>query len=454
MNNLVIKNGIVFVPGFNSTRLQHQKYNKAARDVFRKDVKYNMSVYTGLLTNISMKEWMDDFKVVYNPVSNNYESCEHVFIGESSGYDLDSVRNLSFELETMDRILKHISFIPNSVSDFAHNKYAYRYFDSMIEIVKKNKYYEGRTIMAMPYDFRLILQDGMLDEYMESIRTGCEEMLLENSEKHTVVCHSMGGLLMYYFLVCHVNNEWVEQHISNVVFVNVPWGGVSILYKYILHGYHYLPQYRLQYRELITKFDGFHLCLPNRYGFNENEVLMTTKSEKYTSSDVDKLYEDIDDIVSLHALLHSKENTDKVINSLTRRIPKETNVHIVYNTSVRTPNTFVSNSPIEQLSNSNTSKTKINYESDTSCTYCPGDGLVTKSSLDALRRLHRFAPNYHFYEFSNIPKNLNITHTNILDYPPVLNLLQNVSSQRIQYEPSKKLKSKSKLKPKNNTKTI
>lgn len=446
MNKLVVRNGIVFVPGFNGSRLQHHKYNKVAKDVYRKDVKYNMSVYTGLLTNISMNEWMDDFKVVYNPFTNKYESKEPIFIGESNVYDLDSVRNLSFELETVDRILKHISFIPNSMYDFVHHKYAYRYFDSMIKTVKKNKYYEGRTIMAMPYDFRLILQEGVFDKYMESIRMGCEEMLLENSEKHTVICHSMGGLLMYYFLVCHVSSEWVEKHISNVVFVSVPWGGVASILKCILHGYHYLPQYRLQYRELITKFDGFHLCLPNRYGFDEKEVVLMTKTRNYTCMEVDELYEDMDDMGSLHSLLHSKENNDKVIQSLTQRIPKGTSVHVVYNTSVNTPKSFTSNTPIEQLSNSTTSKTKINYESDTSSTNCSGDGLVTKSSLDALKRLHRFAPNYHFYEFSNIPKKMNITHTNILDYTPVLNLIQNVSSQHIQYEHKNQTKSKSKFK--------
>lgn len=408
----IIRSGIVFIPGFNGTRLQHTKYNDVAKNMLRRNVKYNMSVYTGMLNNISMKEWFDDFKVMYNEDKQTYESNGNVFIGQIGMYDLDPIRNLSTELETLDLIMKHLNFVPNLISDYTHNKYAFMYYEALIQSAKENGYYEGRSLMAMPYDFRLILEHNVLNEFMERMKYGCEEMMAENCEKHTLVCHSLGGILVYYFLVKYMPKEWVKQHIANVVFVNVPWGGVSILLQYILNGYHYLPQYKKQYRDMITKFSGFTLCLPNNYGYDSDNMILLTQSKSYNSMCIDDLYSDMNDTDSLLAYRHHQPIITNILESIQIPIPETVNVHVLYNTSMDTINSFKYH--------------QLDKDTLSNVFFTKGDGLVSKQSLEAIKVLHNQCENYTFYDFENIPKVLNIGHTNFLEYDPLLDVITGV----------------------------
>lgn len=121
---------------------------------------------------------------------------------------------------------------------------------------------QNATVTALPYDFRLIYPDS---DYLYSWCVQVKTLLETRRGPHSVVCHSLGGLLFHYFLTEYTTAEWQKKHISRVHYLNVPFGGSPEALMAILKNVLETPLQIPFHNFVIPSFHffaGLYWCLP------------------------------------------------------------------------------------------------------------------------------------------------------------------------------------------------
>jgi len=117
-------------------------------------------------------------------------------------------------------------------------------------------------VSALSYDFRLIYPNALEDLY-QKFRNFFEKQ----EQPVTIIAHSLGGLLFHDFLLSTTTQEWQERHLQQIVYVNVPFGGVPIALFHTLHsvlGSVEENSSMLRYHRIssLHHFAGLLWCLP------------------------------------------------------------------------------------------------------------------------------------------------------------------------------------------------
>lgn len=144
------------------------------------------------------------------------------------------------------------------------------YYSKMIDALST----DSNTVNAFPYDFRFIqypeYHDKLFLEYKKYIEKEFQY------EKVILVAHSMGGLLIKYFLSCVVDKTWVSKYIAKVYYINTPFGGCPMAVFFLLDSinkqlrnqpnYQFLFNNHILWMMLsiqnIYLFGGLYVCLP------------------------------------------------------------------------------------------------------------------------------------------------------------------------------------------------
>lgn len=157
--------------------------------------------------------------------------------------------------------------------------YQFRYFHAMCEALYADGYADRKTLVGLPYDFRLVLDPEYRRRLFNTFRAYIERAVAEAPRGAgrggaVVVGHSLGALLFKWFLSAgDVGADWIAEHVAHFVSICAPYGGAPNSIKASVAGEHYLPFFHHVFREELQYNSGIVMCFPNRIGTLPGEVL-------------------------------------------------------------------------------------------------------------------------------------------------------------------------------------
>lgn len=255
---------IVLIPGFSGSILTRK--SQPTKRVLHKDVIDNVWLNVQPFSTARMRRWKKD---MYYTIRRD----EYGVIQGFKDYDSDiqpyeiggtrGVRNLVPEFE-----LLHSGYQQNLDSLFH-----YKYFNALCEHLEGYGWRENYNLYGFPYDFRLILDPKVRLSTYNHLTTILKKAKMRTGKKSVVVAHSLGGLLMLWYLVEHCRSDWVKEHIHSIISVNVPYGGSPFTLKVCTSGSYFIPMYQDTFKEELMRNSGIIMCFPNHYGFGIKDPL-------------------------------------------------------------------------------------------------------------------------------------------------------------------------------------
>jgi hypothetical protein len=183
-------------------------------------------------------------------------------------------------------IVPEFGLLAEAYSEILHRHFHFRYFGRLCDHLKAAGYVPRESLFGLPYDSRRLLDSAYRTGYFKSIRETIEEAVRKNNANEesgttsgtrlpTIVAHSMGGVLLKWFLSSAVvSPDWIQEHIGRLVVVNAPFGGTTMALRAIMSGEYYVPMFHQEFRASLQKMAGILMCLPNEYAFAPNEPLV------------------------------------------------------------------------------------------------------------------------------------------------------------------------------------
>ncbi len=102
--------------------------------------------------------------------------------------------------------------------------------------------YDTNSMASMAYDWRLSFHNlEERDGYFTSVKEKVESMVRRRGKRATLIAHSMGCLVSFYFLNWAraqpgVGQRWIDANVGNVVNIGAPWLGVPKTVSSLISG--------------------------------------------------------------------------------------------------------------------------------------------------------------------------------------------------------------------------
>ena len=210
------------------------------------------------LSPARMRKWDRDMACAYDPdhrrLTGYDEDIQPLDVG-----GLDGVRDIVPEFGLLSPYYRGI----------VDRMYSASYFGTMCDRLLALGHRERETLMGFPYDFRLVLDPACREATFARLRALVEA----SSAPAVLVCHSIGGVLVRWFLG-EQGHAWTQRHVHHVVMVNVPWGGIPAGTRALVCGDHYCPLFASLFRATIQTNSAVVMCLPNALAFGPDEPLL------------------------------------------------------------------------------------------------------------------------------------------------------------------------------------
>lgn len=189
-------------------------------------------------------------------------------------------------------ILPDLLLFNESQQQFFENNYKFRYFHHMVRELHKAGYHDHQNLFGIPYDFRLVLDPLYRARLFHQFQHYIEAAAEKNGEPCVVVTHSLGGLMFKWFLTSMVSQQWIDDHIHQVVMINAPFGGAPFALKALLAGEYYVPFLQHIFRDEVQYVGGIIMSLPNHYAFSMDEPLWMYEHGQITLRDYKNFIEE------------------------------------------------------------------------------------------------------------------------------------------------------------------
>lgn len=181
-------------------------------------------------------------------------------------------------IDGITNIVPEFELLAGYYQDILHRHFQFRYFGTLCDYMKSLGYVSKENLYGLPYDSRLILDVKYRQHYFDTIRETIEEANKRPNEKNfrkpAIVSHSLGGVLLKWFLTEHVTEEWIDEHIHKIYIMNSPFGGTSMALRVILSGEYYVPMFNQEFKDPLQKMSAIIMCLPNKYAYESSESLV------------------------------------------------------------------------------------------------------------------------------------------------------------------------------------
>jgi hypothetical protein len=146
----------------------------------------------------------------------------------------------------------------------------YRYFHDICDALHGAGYVDHVTSFGVPYDFRLVLDPTYREKMFDGLGNILSSSVKQTGEKAVVVSHSLGGLLLKWFLT---SRPYYQDMLDMWVSVSTPFAGSHYALRVALCGDHYIPFFKSYVRDEVARNTGIAMCFPNSLGFDVNEPL-------------------------------------------------------------------------------------------------------------------------------------------------------------------------------------
>ena len=265
-------------------------------------------------------------------------------------------------------IVPEFDLLGEVYQNILHNHFHFRYFEPLCSELLNIGYEPKESLFGLPYDPRLLLDKQYRITFFQLLQDTIERGVDKYSEKAIVVTHSLGGVLLKWFLTTHVSRHWISRNMGKLYIVNAPFGGTTMALRVILSGEYYVPMFHQQFKEPLQRMSGIIMCLPNAYAYGPDEDLVRIDDTQTSLR-----------IQDFHAI-----HSDNIAFEMWRDL---------YHPHLKTiMKPFDVDMPCEILTSGNNETMnhfKIRKEGELpyACKYEPGDGQVPRRSLDVAQQL-------------------------------------------------------------------
>lgn len=256
---------IVWVPGIGGSQLVRtgQEY----KTVLGRKVPDNRWFNLHHLTLSNISQWKKELGV---DLRNDTASGRVIGLEPR---DIDIVPFDEGGLRGVRDVVGDFEMLPMHARHWLNKWYNYQYFGPAIDAIhRKNPRW---PMIGLPYDVRLVLDPSTRESMFHRWRHEVEAICEATGEEAVVVAHSLGGLIFKWFVSAYVPPEWVEKYIGRFVSLSAPFGGSPVALKVLCAGDHYVPLLKGIFREEMQTCSGIVMCMPNPYGFDVHEPLLT-----------------------------------------------------------------------------------------------------------------------------------------------------------------------------------
>jgi hypothetical protein len=372
---------IIVVPGLSGSVLVNKKH--PTKTMFHKTIIDNRWLNIHPYSPNYMKRWKNDMKCDFNVKDQKIMGYKNIN-SDIQPYDL-------FGIDGIQNVVGDFELLGKSQQDVFHNIFNYRYFYDLNQTLLSNGHVPYETLLGFPYDFRFILDPDIRTQSFTLLKNKIEETVLKHHKRVHFICHSLGGILIKWFIEEFVNDEWVTNNISKLILINVPFGGTPSAIKAIFIGDYFVPYFNHFFVEELRINSGTIMGLPNNLAYTANDVYWYSDDlrKSYTTK---SYYEDTDNIgFKLWKDLYTKSliNIGRV-----NHIPTT----IFNSCNIETPASYWSKSYKD---------TPYKVITD------DGDGIVSTRSLNVALDIF---PNHKFVQLSKINHTQAISHPKLLEY--------------------------------------
>lgn len=182
-------------------------------------------------------------------------------------------------------VVPEFLLVPPHTQQLLQQAFAFRYMDGMCRFLDRDLGYTAQQdLFGLPYDFRLVLDAGTRATTFEDFRRWIEAGVAANGRRAVIIAHSMGGVMIKWFLTSHVSQAWIDRHIEHVVGVAVPYGGTPSALRATLCGDYYVPGFHHLFREEFAHNSGMILCFPNSFVYSPDEPHIVAGTNPITTA--------------------------------------------------------------------------------------------------------------------------------------------------------------------------
>lgn len=116
------------------------------------------------------------------------------------------------------------------------------YLGPLIDRLTDEGYEDGWSMFGAPYDWRAIIDDGKMNEYVNNL-TNLVKTAYANTggKKVKIYAHSMGGKLIHYIMVDRWSQSFKDQYIEKLIVSGGAMGGAPKMIRTLLSGYSPVP---------------------------------------------------------------------------------------------------------------------------------------------------------------------------------------------------------------------
>jgi hypothetical protein len=171
-------------------------------------------------------------------------------------------------------VVPEFLLFPDVVQKGLQKLFHFRYFHDLCEVLYRHGYRDKHTLYGLPYDFRLTLDPTYRASMFEELKSVIEEAYALNKKPCVIVGHSLGGLMLKWFLSVSVSQDWIDKYIDKCYFISVPFGGALFALRAVLAGDFYVSIFHKMYYPELQTNSGIVMCMPNQVGFDKHDVLV------------------------------------------------------------------------------------------------------------------------------------------------------------------------------------
>ncbi|KAL3105323.1 hypothetical protein niasHT_026056 [Heterodera trifolii] len=157
-------------------------------------------------------------------------------------------------------------------------------------------YTKGCNLFAAPYDWRLTPGMDYTEAYFVNLTTLIEKSVNATGKKAVLLCHSLGNLVVNYYLNQRMSQEWQNWYLSRTINTSGPYGGTTFIIEQILSGNvdRLFPGLslivpNLVVRKFIRTLAAVAFLLPNSLAFQSDTKLASISGINYTFADLAQL---------------------------------------------------------------------------------------------------------------------------------------------------------------------
>ncbi len=375
---------VILVPGFGGSLLYSKKH--PYNHYFNHKVLNNRWINLYPLSSKYMERWKKDMMMEFKKDEHSKIIGYHHTNPDIEPYDI-------YGIQGIQNLVPEFDYLNDNYRQLLQNTFHYQYFYNLNKHLLDMDYEPKKNMVGMPYDFRLILDPYVRKDYFDKLKNIIEVKSKVYNKRVNIISHSMGGILVKWFLSEHVNQQFIDKYIDLFILINAPFGGTPSAVKACTIGEFYVPFMYSLFSNFTSKVSGIIMTLPNPLCYKGTDTFIHSDNET--------------DSIKLNTFYDSNHISFRAWRDLylphLHKIAKpiEIKTKIIISSENQTAKAFYTK-------NLQTAPFKIDYDLN-------GDGLVPSKSLNYATKLFT---NYDIVHIKNSD------HAGVLSHPILINNIE------------------------------